>query len=179
MEAGSKPRVGISACLAGRNVRYDGANKYDESLISALEKVAEPVLFCPEMEIGLGAPRDPLRLYGDPQNPRALSIGTGGADVTDKLEAAGGDFVRKSGICGFIGKGRSPSCGHKSAEVYDNEGGLTSQAGSGVFVNSISRTAPDMPVEEAESLCGKTAFDRFMERVVEYSSLHGERGAGA
>ena len=97
-------RVGISTCLLGENVRYDGGHKLDRYLMDTLGQYVDYVPVCPEVECGLGVPREAIRLVGDPESPRLVTVKTG-HDLTERMLAWAGKRVKeleREGLCGFI-----------------------------------------------------------------------------
>src|SRR5438093_8568967 len=117
-------RVGISQCLLGENVRYDGGHKLDRMLVETLGRSVEWVPVCPEVEVGLGTPRDPMRLVGDPHAPRLVTINTG-VDHTDTMNRFAQQRVRELealNLSGFIFKSASPSCGIGRVPLFNARG---------------------------------------------------------
>src|SRR2546422_9201339 len=107
------PCVGISQCLLGDNVRYDGGHKLDSVLIETLGRHVEWVPVCPEVEVGLGTPREPMQLVGDRHAPRLVTINTG-VDLTATVNILAQQRVRELealNLSGFGFKSASPSCG--------------------------------------------------------------------
>jgi uncharacterized protein YbbK (DUF523 family) len=152
-------RIGISQCLLGDNVRHDGGHKRDGFLIEALGRHVEWVPVCPEMEIGLGTPREPMRLVGDPQAPRLITITTG-VDHTDAMNRFARQRVRELeglDLSGYVFKSDSPSCG---------TGGVP--LGVGLFARAFMEHFPLMPVEEETRLHDPQAVKDFLERVLAY-----------
>jgi uncharacterized protein YbbK (DUF523 family) len=162
-------KIGISACLLGRNVRYDGGHRYDDELIEALNPCCEWVPVCPEVEYGLPVPREAMRLTGDPAAPRLVVIATGIDHTEGMLAWAAGRLVtlRKDGLCGFIFKSRSPSSGMAGVKVYDREGNVVGTS-AGLFAATLMRAFPDLPVEEDELLRDRNAREAFLARVRAY-----------
>ncbi|HZA13326.1 MAG TPA: DUF523 domain-containing protein, partial [Myxococcaceae bacterium] len=120
-----RPRVGISACLLGHAVRWDGAHKRDGWLVDVLGPRVEWVPVCPEMEVGLGVPREPIRLVGDPRAPRLIS--ESGNDLTERMQS----WVRRRtgelaalALAGYVLKSNSPSCGARRVRVHRAKLGL-------------------------------------------------------
>lgn len=146
---GVPPRVGVSACLLGQNTRYDGSNRLDPVIAEIVGAVVELVPVCPEMEIGMGSPRPPIRLVEGPEGLRARGVDDPAVDVTDALREAG---RRQTGLRGFILKSRSPSCGVGDTDVFSPGGGLVSPAGYGVFARSIVDATPLLPVADETAL---------------------------
>ena len=163
------PRVGISQCLLGDNVRYDGGHKLDSVLIEALGRYVEWVSVCPEVEVGLGTPREPMRLVGDPQAPRLVTINTG-VDHTDAMNRFAQQRVRELealDLSGFVFKSASPSCGIKGVALF-NAQGMETHDGVGLFARAFMAHFPDMPVEEESGLHNPQAVKIFLERVLAY-----------
>jgi uncharacterized protein YbbK (DUF523 family) len=164
-----KIRVGISACLLGRNVRYDGGHLHDRDITDTLGSWFEWIPVCPEVEYGLPVPREAMQLVGDPENPRLVTIQTR-IDHTDgmlawadkRLEAPAADD-----LCGFIFKSRSPSCGMAAVKVY-GETGMAMEKGVGIFAGVFMKRFPLLPAMEESSLSDPLLRENFIERVVAY-----------
>jgi uncharacterized protein YbbK (DUF523 family) len=145
----AKILIGISACLLGQNVRYDGGNRHDRFITETLGRRFEWVPVCPEAEYGLSIPREAMRLVGDPEHPRLVTIRTR-IDHTDgmlswadeRLEA-----LASLDLCGFIFKSRSPSCGMAAVKVHQ-ENGIVEERGVGIFAGAFIKRFPLLPVEE-------------------------------
>lgn len=147
-----KIRLGVSACLLGRKVRYDGGQKRDPFVADTLGSCVEYVPVCPETEAGLGVPREPMRLVGDPANPRLVTIDTG-IDRTDMVRKWAERRVLEleaEGLCGFILKARSPSCGME-VEICA-EGGQPPARGMGLFARALTERSPGLPVTDEDGL---------------------------
>ncbi len=158
-------RIGISRCLLGENVRHDGGHKRDGFLIAALERHVEWVPVCPEMELGLGAPREPMRLTGDFRAPRLITINTG-IDHTDAMTRFARQRIGELAaldLSGFIFKARSPSCGIGGVSVLDAQGTETKD-GVGLFARAVMDRFPEMPVEDEGRLHDPKAAELFLER---------------
>ena len=159
-------RLGISACLLGQKVRYDGGHKQNYYLTDTLGPFVEWTPVCPEMEIGLGIPREPLRLVGTADNPRLITQRTHIDHTEAMLKWAAGRIheLDESGLCGFILKSRSPSCGIQSVRIY-NERGMPGPEGAGIWARALMELNPLLPVVEVDQL--QSAFNRenFIERV--------------
>ena len=124
MEPGlrSRPRVGVSACLVGRKVRYDGADKRDGTVCDLLAPAFELVEVCPEVELGMGVPRDPVRLVSAHSTTRMIAPRTQ-RDYTDEMNAWAEARVRAleaAGLSGYVLKRNSPSCGLRQVKLYDS-----------------------------------------------------------
>ncbi len=161
-----KIAIGISACLLGQNVRYDGGHKLDRFLTDTLGRYVAYVPVCPEVECGLGTPRESLRLVGDPQAPRLVTTRTR-QDLTDRMAAWAGRRVReleKEDLCGFIFKSNSPSSGMERVKVY-NAGGIPEKKGSGIFAAAFMQHFPLIPTEEEGRLHDPDLRENFIERI--------------
>jgi len=163
------PRIGISQCLLGEPVRYDGGHKLDSVLIEALGRYVEWVPVCPEVEVGLGTPREPMRLVGDPQAPRLVPINTGVAH-TEAMHRFARQRVRELealNLSGFVFKSASPSCGIREVPLFDALGTETHD-GVGLFARAFMAHFPEMPVEEESRLHDPQTLKNFLERVLDY-----------
>lgn len=167
-QALEKIRIGVSACLVGERVRYDGDHKRDAFIAETLGAAFELVPVCPEVAIGMGVPRPPVRLVGDPQRPRAVVVDDPGLDVTAPLTAFGRRMaVELDDIGAYVFKSRSPSCGPAGIKVYD--GGKASRArGVGLYAAEIVARQPLLPVAEESQLGDATVRDNFIERIFAY-----------
>jgi uncharacterized protein YbbK (DUF523 family) len=146
-----KIRLGISACLVGQNVRYDGGHKLDRFITDTLGKYVEFIPVCPETECGLGAPREAMHLAGKPQAPRLITRATG-RDHTELLIAWAEKRVReleRDNLCAFIFKSRSPSCGMAQVQVHDVRD-LPQKEGVGLFARVFMAHYPLLPVIDEE-----------------------------
>ena len=162
-------RIGISRCLLGENVRYDGGHKRDGFLIEALGPRVEWVPVCPEVELGLGTPREPMRLVGDPQAPRLITINTG-IDHTEAMTRFAQQRVREleaMDLSGCVFKSDSPSCGIEGVFLLNSQG-IETQDGIGLFAQAFMEQFPLMPVEEESRLRYPEAVKSFLERVRAY-----------
>jgi len=159
-----KPRIGVSACLLGERVRYDGEHKRDAFICDTLDAVFELLPVCPEVAVGMGVPRPPVRLTGDPARPRAVGIDDPDLDVTAVLTAYGRRMALElDDIDGYIFKARSPSCGTARVKVFAE--GRTRGQGTGLYAREIMARQPLLPVAEEEQLGDAAARDNFIERV--------------
>ena len=164
--------VGISSCLLGQPVRYDGGHKRSSLLVDELGKYFEYLPFCPEVAIGLGTPRPPIQLTGAPSQPRAVARAVGiqidCVDVTEKLVGYARSGVKtRPRISGYVFKAGSPSCGMAGVEVYD-EKGMPNGTSSGIYARALMRARPSMPVEDEGRLSDPIIRDAFVERVYAY-----------
>ena len=148
-----KIRLGISSCLLGEKVRYDGGHKLDRFLTETLGKYVEYVPVCPEVECGLGVPRKHMHLEGKTHSPRLIITETG-QDITKCMVKWAQKRViqlEKENLHGFIFKSGSPSCGIKKVKVY-NEKNMPVKAGVGIFAGIFIKHFPLLPVEDEEGL---------------------------
>lgn len=168
-------KIGVSACLLGELVRYDGAHKVDRYIMDVLGASFTLVPVCPEVGCGLPTPREAMRLEGDPSDPRLMTCRTR-IDMTGKVSAYCFTKVREldgEGLCGFIFKERSPSCGLTAVPLHGDEGGgLTA---SGLFAHEVSQYFPLMPLEEAERLSTPHIRKKFIDQVLSYRRKNVQR----
>jgi uncharacterized protein YbbK (DUF523 family) len=160
-------RVGISACLLGEPVRYDGGHKLDRHLRDTLGALVEWVPVCPEVEYGLPVPREALRLVGAPDAPRLVTARSG-VDHTDGMLAWASrrlDALEGEELCGFVFKSRSPSSGMRQVMVYPPGGGVPSHAGTGIFARAFMERFPLLPVEDEERLNDPLLREAFVQRL--------------
>lgn len=157
-------RLGISSCLLGQKVRYDGHHKHDRFITGTLGKYFEFVPVCPEVAIGLGVPRPPIRLVGNPAAPRAIGVADPTRDVTRRLAKYGTRMARTlDDISGYILKSRSPSCGMERVKVYGGRGRV--QNGRGAYAAAFLARQPLLPAEEEARLGDPELRNNFIERV--------------
>jgi uncharacterized protein YbbK (DUF523 family) len=163
-------RIGVSSCLLGEKVRHDGGHKHDHTITDTLGRSFRFVPVCPEVGCGLPVPRDPMRLEGDPANPRLVMIKTR-TDLTGRMK----DYCRskvkeleREEISGFIFKSRSPSCAVFPVEVFLSGGNGRSR---GLFAAAVTEHFPLLPVEEEGRLNDPEIREDFMERVLAFSRI--------
>lgn len=159
-------KLGISSCLLGENVRYDGQGKLDRYLRDSLGPFVTYVPVCPEVGCGLGVPREAMRLVGDPACPRLLTVRSG-VDLTARMLAWLGptlDRLEREGLCGFVFKKSSPSSAMLDAKIYTPEG-MPSNRGPGLFARAFMERFPLLPVEDEGRLNDSVLRDNFLERV--------------
>lgn len=168
METLDQPiRLGVSSCLLGEPVRYDGGHKLDHFVRDTLGRFVEFVPVCPETEAGFGVPRESMRLVGDPASPRLTTTRTS-RDLTDRMRAWIDKRVEElaaEDLCGFIFKSKSPSSGLARVKVYPEGGGLPSHAGVGLFAQAFMERFPLLPVEDEGRLHDPGLRENFIERV--------------
>lgn len=165
-DAASRIRVGASACLLGERVRYDGGDKRDRNVTEVLAAIFELVPVCPEVEVGMGTPREPVHLAGDPARPRMLTVTTR-ADWTERMARWAEERVEalaRAGIDGYVLKARSPSCGLAAIPVHAADGSVTAE-GSGLFARALAARMPELPLIEEARLGEEPARERFVAAV--------------
>ena len=179
-----RPRIGVSACLLGEPVRFDGGHKRDPFLVETFGQYVEWVSVCPEVEAGLGTPRETMRLtlVGRPDRGKgetyppervAMIVHKTGADVTSVMRRYArpkADELADAGLSGFVLKKDSPSCGMERVKVYA-ESGPAERAGRGVFASALLTRLPNLPVEEEGRLSDPHLRENFVERVFAYQRL--------
>ena len=173
-------RVGISACLLGQKVRYDGGHKRDDFAADLLGRFVEFVPVCPEMEIGLGTPRESIHLKEVDGDVRLVAPRSG-RDLTEDMHRYAGkraDALAREDLCGFILKKGSPSCGLERVSVHRS--GPPTKSGVGFFARALLARWPDLPVEDEGRLNDPRLRENFLERVFATHRLRGlEKGLGA
>lgn len=172
--AGSaKIKIGVSSCLLGEPVRWNGEHKRDRWLTDVLSDFFEWVPTCPEVDVGMGTPRETVALYGDPESPR-LKGTKSGDDWTASMrryakERAG--RLADMGVCGYIFKAKSPSCGLGRLKVY-GEGATVHYNGRGLFADAFLKACARVPVEEEGRLRDANIRENFIVRVFACHRLH-------
>jgi len=162
----TKIRLGISTCLLGENVRFDGGHKLDHFLTDTLGQYVEYVPVCPEVECGFGIPRESFRLVGEAENPRLVTTRTN-VDHTDRMHQWARKRVQeleKEELHGYIFKSGSPSSGMERVKVYDRNG-VPAKVGVGVFARIFMEHFPLLPVEEEGRLHDPKLRENFIERI--------------
>ena len=177
-------KIGISSCLLGNPVRYDGGHKLDHFLRDTLGQYVDYVPVCPEVECGMSVPREAMRLEGKPDAPRLMTRSTR-EDKTDMMMNWAKKRVAQleaEDLCGFIFKSDSPSSGMERVKVYDDKG-MPAKTGIGIFARVFMEKFPLLPVEEEGRLHDAAIRENFIERIFtlrrwrEIRSLKFERGA--
>lgn len=159
-------RLGISSCLLGQKVRYDGGHKHDRYLTGVLGDWVRWVPVCPELEIGLGVPRPTIRLEGSGGEVRLVEP-KAGTDLTESMLGYSAEKVerlKELGLDGYVLKKGSPSCGMERVRVY-GKGGMPNRDGVGIFARVLLDAWPDLPVEEEGRLNDPVLRENFIERV--------------
>jgi uncharacterized protein YbgA (DUF1722 family)/uncharacterized protein YbbK (DUF523 family) len=161
--------LGISSCLLGEKVRYDGGHKLDRFLVNTLGRFVDWVPVCPEVEMGLPIPRESLRLIGDPQAPRLVAPKSG-IDFTEQMQCWAQERLNQLTevtLHGFVFKKDSPSSGLFRVKVY-NEHGMAQRVGTGMFPREVMNRFPLLPLEEEGRLNDMPLRENFIERVFAY-----------
>jgi FdhD protein len=167
-------RIGISSCLLGDEVRFDGGHKRDASLLEALDPVVEWVRVCPEVELGLGVPREPVRLVSAAAGPRMIAVHSG-TDHTGPMQQYAQRRVNelaRANLSGYVLKAKSPSCGLHGVNLHD-ETGAPIATGMGLFAAALRRRLPDLPVEDEIRLADPSVREAFLERARLYDRREG------
>lgn len=166
-----KIKVGISSCLLGQEVRYDGSHKHLRLATESLSRYFDFVPECPEMGIGMGVPRKPIRLVGEVDNPRAVAVHDESLDYTDALTAYGENKAAEySDLSGYIFMKNSPSCGVFRVKVYQENGYPAQRPGRGLYARAFIDAHPLLPVEESGRLCEPLLRENFVTRVFAYAN---------
>ena len=176
-------RIGVSGCLTGAPVRFDGGHKRSSIPHDVLDELFELVPVCPEVEIGLGTPRNPIRLIGDSHSPRAVDARGSGLDVTQALHDLGVRRARlDDGLDGYVFMKDSPSCGLYRVRVYSRtpgeQEGPPSRSGRGIYADAFCRERPTLPVEESGRLFDAALLENFATRAYVHSKFRKLRDGG-
>jgi uncharacterized protein YbgA (DUF1722 family)/uncharacterized protein YbbK (DUF523 family) len=173
-------RIGISACLLGQEVRFDGGHKRDHFLTETFGRLVEWVAVCPEVEVGMGTPREPIRLVrgadpassGSEAQVRLVGVKSG-KDWTQSMRTWSADRLEQLAtldLCGYVLKKDSPSCGMERVKIYATPG-MPDKSGVGLFAAALLARFPSLPVEEEGRLQDPRLRDNFVERVFAYRRL--------
>jgi len=165
-------RIGISSCLLGQKVRFDGGHKRDAFLVDTFGTFVEWVPVCPEVELGLGTPREALRLVRKGDEIRMVNTRSG-RDISTEMRLwarARTDALAGERLCGYVLKKDSPSCGMERVKIYA-EAGMAEKNGRGFFADALMARFPRLPVEEEGRLSDPRLRDNFVERVFAYVRL--------
>jgi uncharacterized protein YbgA (DUF1722 family)/uncharacterized protein YbbK (DUF523 family) len=174
------PRIGISRCLLGDEVRYDGGHTRDPFLVSTFGRFVEWVPVCPEVEAGMGTPREAIHLVastnGVPSGPSPLRlVGVkSGEDWTTRMTTFAASRVRElkaADLAGYVLKSDSPSCGLERVRVHN--GSRVTRIGRGLFSEALVAECSNLPVEDEEGLNDPALRENFVERVFAYQRLRG------
>ncbi len=170
-DVGRPIRIGVSSCLLGCKVRFDGGHKRDDFLVNTFGNWVQWVPVCPEVEVGMGTPRESIRLVRAGDDVRLIAPKSA-KDWTAPMRAWAARRVAELAteeLCGYVLKKDSPSCGMERVKVYG--AGMPVKAGRGVFAEALLARFPNLPVEEEGRLCDPRLRDNFVERVFAYHRL--------
>lgn len=168
-------QVGLSACLAGHEVRYNGGHTQSRLCLNVLSKHFEFKTFCPEVAAGFGTPRPTMRLTGNPESPQLNFSNDGTEDLTEQLQAGFKHKLPEMGdLDGYILMRNSPSCGLERVKVYQPNGHAHMTPGMGVFARALKEKYPLMPIEEEGRLNDDVLYDNFVMRVYAYHNFRKE-----
>jgi len=162
-----KLKLGISSCLLGHKVRYDGGHKYDAWLVETLGQYVDYVPVCPEAGCGMSIPRKALRLVGTKDDYRLITVKTG-IDYTDQMLEFSYETLKRlesEQLCGYVFKSKSPSSGMERVKVYPPHGGAAGKTGVGIWAREFMRAYPLLPVEEEGRLHDPVLRENFIERI--------------
>lgn len=169
-----KIKIGVSSCLLGHEVRFDGGHKHDRYITGTLGNYFDFYPVCPETECGLPVPRESMRLVGDPENPKLLTSRTG-VDHTERMNSWSERKVEElaeKNLCGFIFKSKSPSSGMERVKVY-GKNNMPRPVGVGLFARKFKERFPLIPVEEEGRLHDMVLRENFIESVFVYRRWRG------
>lgn len=165
----SKISIGVSACLLGAKVRFDGGHKRNHYITHLLSEYFNFVSYCPEVAIGMSIPREPIRLVDEHGEIRVVGTRNPDQDFTEQLKGYGADVADSLlPLCGFVFKKDSPSCGMERVKVY-SENGMPERRGTGIFAAEIIGRNPLLPVEEEGRLNDPVLRENFINRVYVYA----------
>jgi len=165
-------RLGVSSCLLGEAVRYDGGHKRDRFLTDQLGPFVEWVPVCPEVEAGLGLPRPSMRLMGEGGRVHIREV-VSGLDHTPRMQRYAGKRVRglrSLALCGYVLKKGSPSCGMIRVKLYGEKGPARREA-RGLYASALMDAYPNLPVEDEDRMNDPKLRENFIERVFAYRRL--------
>ena len=163
-------RIGVSACLLGEKVRYDGGHRRDSNITVVLGRNFVFVPVCPEVECGMSIPREKMQLEGDLIKPRLMTVESR-IDKTEEMtlfcRAWVGEFEKEE-LCGFILKSKSPSCGLSGICIHN--GAIPAGTGRGLFAAALVERFPLLPVEDERGMADPQARDKFIKMVFGYQN---------
>lgn len=162
-----KLKIGVSQCLLGEEVRYDGGHKRNRFITDTLSDYVTFTPVCPEVEVGMPTPREAIRLVGDPSAPKLIGIQSS-KDQTEAMRTwstAKVGWLEEQSLDGYIFKKDSPSCGLFRVRVYDPDSGIPSRDGRGIYSAQVVETFPMLPVEEEGRLNDPPLRENFISRI--------------
>ncbi len=162
-----KIKIGMSSCLLGEEVRWDGDHKHDQYVRDVLGSCFDCVSICPEVDVGMGVPRETVALYGTLENPKMITKRSK-TDWTKKMNHYTKDRIHeltKENLCGYVFKSKSPSCGIGKVPIYSEFGSSRMRHGSGMFASSFVKVFPLVPVEDEGRLHDPVIRENFIVRI--------------
>ena len=162
-----KIKIGMSSCLLGEKVRWDADHKHDQYVRDVLGSYFDYVSICPEVDVGMGVPRETVALYGTLENPKMITKRSK-TDWTKKMNHYTKDRIHeltKEKLCGYVFKSKSPSCGIGKVPIYSEFGSSRMGHGSGVFASSFVKVFPLVPVEDEGRLHDPVIRENFIVRI--------------
>lgn len=174
-----RPRIAISACLAGQEVRFNGGHKNSDLCDRLLGEYFDWVPVCPEVAIGLGIPREAIRMVGDPDAPQVVGSRNESVDYGPALRSYGEQMADSlSDICGYVFMQKSPSCGLERVKIYQENGHPALKSGRGAYAQAFCDRRPDLPVEEEGRLHDPVLRENFISRVYAYADWQRQLAEG-
>jgi len=168
----NKPKIGVSQCLLGDAVRYDGKAKPNHIVIQQLSQIFQLIAICPEVEAGLSTPRPPVQLSGNINSPRLTGRDDPSIDITEMMRSFCSNKMQTlHNLHGYILKSRSPSCGLNSTPVFI-DGKCVTETSRGVFARQLCKDYPNLPVIEDTELDNPKTYQHFLEAVRIFSKQH-------
>jgi len=163
----NKPKIGVSRCLLGDAVRYDGHSKPCALVIDKLGEEFELIPICPEVEAGLSIPRPPVQLSDSIEHPRLIGRDDPSIDITELMQNyCQAKIPSLTELSGFIVKSRSPSCGLHSTPVFIN-GECITETSSGVFSKELTTSYPNLPIIDETQLDSSITLDHFISTILQ------------
>lgn len=162
-----KKSIAISACLLGHKVRYDGAHQAHKIIIKQLTNRFNIIAVCPEVEIGLGVPREKIELHQKGEKVHLLTCAQPVIDLTEQMITYAQAFLNNHNICGIILKDKSPSCGVANCKQW-NEAGEMQRDGTGIFAATVIKLKPDLPMLQSNLITQASDLDDFVQKVANY-----------
>ena len=161
-------RVAASECLLGARVRWDGDHNGDDWPRRIAQRLFDLVGLCPEVGIGMGVPRPPIQLVGDPNQPRVVGVEDSSADFTERMQRYAKHVAPVvASVSGYIFADRSPSCGLNGVKVYDDAGN-PQRIGRGVYAAAVVESHPRLPVVDAQTLADEHVLHDFVAAVLSF-----------
>ena len=163
----TKPLIGVSACLLGQAVRYDGGSRPQAFLLHEWALQFDYFPLCPETGMGLGVPRPPVQLVGDVESPRVIGVHDEHLDVTQALYRYARQHVRSlPPLCGVVLKSGSPSCGVRQVKLFSADGARMSRVAMGIYARELAREYPHLPLQDEKALQDARARKLFIRQVL-------------